>query len=106
MLKEAFAHFWTYRSVHCACRFLEAWCQRTMRSRIETMKKVARMLRRHQPTGTGRNLVFTLRRENANPHRAWRGGPETARRIYGQENVLRRLPPRHRRSPPTTRLAG
>ncbi|MBX3731688.1 MAG: transposase [Verrucomicrobiae bacterium] len=40
---------WTYRSVHCACRFLEAWCQRSMRSRIEPMKKIARMLRRHQP---------------------------------------------------------
>ncbi len=49
LLKEAFQHFWTYRS-HChALRFLEAWCQRAMRSRIEPIKKVARMLRRHQP---------------------------------------------------------
>jgi transposase len=48
ILKESFQHFWTYRSVHWARRFLEAWCQRTMRSRIEPMKKVARMLRRHQ----------------------------------------------------------
>jgi transposase len=49
ILKEAFQHFWTYRSVHYAARFLDAWCQRTMRSRLEPMKKVARMLRRHQP---------------------------------------------------------
>jgi transposase len=49
LLKEAFGHFWSYRSVHCARRFLEAWCQRSMRSRIEPMKKVARMLLRHQP---------------------------------------------------------
>jgi transposase len=49
LLKEAFQHFWTYRSHRHALRFLEAWCQRAMRSRIEPMKKVARMLRRHQP---------------------------------------------------------
>lgn len=49
ILKDTFQHFWTYRSVHCAARFLDAWCQRAMRSRLPPMKKVARMLRRHQP---------------------------------------------------------
>ncbi|MCW5559583.1 MAG: transposase [Verrucomicrobiae bacterium] len=49
LLMEAFQHFWTYRSFRHARRFLEAWCHRTMRSRLEPMKKVARMLRSHEP---------------------------------------------------------
>jgi transposase len=47
-LKEAFAHFWKYKSVLWAGGFLDAWCQRAMRSRLEPMKKVARMLRAHE----------------------------------------------------------
>jgi len=47
-LKEAFHHFWKYRSVLWAGGFLDAWCQRAMRSRLEPMKKVARMLRAHE----------------------------------------------------------
>ena len=49
MLKESFQHFWTYRSVDWAERFLDAWCGRALRSRLVPLKKVARMLRRHQP---------------------------------------------------------
>lgn len=49
MLKESFQHFWKYRSVTWAEKFLAAWCGRAMRSRLAPMKKVARMLRRHQP---------------------------------------------------------
>lgn len=49
ILKDSFPHFWTYRSVSCARRFLDAWCQRAMRSRLPPMQKVARMLRRHEP---------------------------------------------------------
>lgn len=49
LLKDSFQHFWTYRSVSGAARFLDAWCQRAMRSRLPPMKKVARMLRRHEP---------------------------------------------------------
>jgi transposase len=49
LLKESFQHFWTYRSVHWAGAFLEQWCRRAMRSRLAPLKKVARMLRRHQP---------------------------------------------------------
>jgi transposase len=29
-------------------RFLEDWCRKTMRSRLDPMKRVARMLRQHQ----------------------------------------------------------
>jgi len=48
-LKETFAHFWSYRSVSWAEAFLHAWCSRAMHSRLEPMKKVARMLRAHEP---------------------------------------------------------
>ena len=49
LLKEDFQFFWTYVSPTWAGRFLDRWCTRTLRSRIEPMKKVARMLRRHRP---------------------------------------------------------
>jgi transposase len=49
ILKETFQHFWTYRSVTWARYFLEHWTWRALRSRIEPMQKVARMLRSHQP---------------------------------------------------------
>jgi len=48
LLKEDFQLFWTYTSPHWAGLFMDAWCRRTMRSRIEPMKKVARMLRNHR----------------------------------------------------------
>lgn len=48
-LKEGFAHFWKYRSVIWAGAYLHYWCYRAMRSRLEPMKKVARMLRAHEP---------------------------------------------------------
>ena len=47
-LKEALAHFWKYRSVTWAGAFLDSWTYRAMRSRLEPMKKVARMLRAHE----------------------------------------------------------
>jgi len=46
-LKETFFHFWTYKSVLWAEAFLDYWTERAMRSRLEPMKKVARMLRTH-----------------------------------------------------------
>ena len=49
LLKEDFQSFWLYRSPYWAGKFLDKWCTRTMRSRIEPMKKVARMLRNHRP---------------------------------------------------------
>lgn len=47
-LKDLFEQFWTYKSVWGASRFLEFWTWRALRSRIEPMKKVARMLRSHE----------------------------------------------------------
>jgi transposase len=47
-LKDLFEHFWSYKSVRCAGEFLEYWTWRALRSRIEPMKKVARMLRSHE----------------------------------------------------------
>lgn len=45
LLKEDFNQFWKYSSSTWAGKFLDQWCTRTMRSKIEPMKKVARMLR-------------------------------------------------------------
>jgi transposase len=52
LLKEDFQWFWEYRSPTVAMRFLDEWCGKVMRSRLEPMKRVARMLRhrkRHPP---------------------------------------------------------
>lgn len=48
LLREDFHFFWGYISPYWAGVFLDGWCTRTMRSRIEPMKRVARMLRRHR----------------------------------------------------------
>jgi transposase len=48
MLKETFQDFWRYRGLNWAAAFLDVWCTRALRSRIESMKKVARMLRTHE----------------------------------------------------------
>jgi transposase len=48
MLKETFHDFWRYRSLTWAAAFLDVWCSRALRSRIEPMQKVARMLRSHE----------------------------------------------------------
>jgi transposase len=47
-LKEIFSHFWKYKSEFWAGGFLDYWCSRAMRSRMEPMKRVARMLRAHE----------------------------------------------------------
>jgi len=47
-LKDLFEHFWSYKSLRCPGEFLEYWTWRALRSRIEPMKKVARMLRSHE----------------------------------------------------------
>jgi transposase len=49
LLKLEFERFWKYRSPYWAEVFLNEWTEKVMRSRIEPMKKVAKMLRRHQP---------------------------------------------------------
>jgi transposase len=48
LLKEDFQQFWDYDSPAWAAKFLAEWCRQTMRSRIEPMKKIARMLRAHR----------------------------------------------------------
>jgi len=48
LLKEEFQFFWGYLSPYWAGQFLDKWCTKTMRSKIEPMKKVAKMLRRHR----------------------------------------------------------
>ena len=48
LLKEDFQQFWDYTSPAWAGRFLDEWCGQVMRSRIEPMKKIARMLRSHR----------------------------------------------------------
>jgi transposase len=49
LLREDFEPFWTYRSPDWAGAFLDVWCTRVLRSRIQPMQKVALMLRRHRP---------------------------------------------------------
>jgi transposase len=48
MLKETFQHFWSYKSLTWAGYFLDYWCWRALRSRIEPMQKAARTLRSHR----------------------------------------------------------
>jgi len=45
LLRGGFEFFWDYVSPYWAGRFLNNWCRRVMRSRIEPMKKVALSLR-------------------------------------------------------------
>lgn len=48
LLKEALDPFWDYTRAAWAGKFLDRWCTRVMRSRIEPMKKVARSMRGHR----------------------------------------------------------
>jgi transposase len=48
LLKEDFQFFWDYVSPHWAGFFLDRWCRRAMLSKIDPMKRVARMLRSHK----------------------------------------------------------
>ncbi len=48
ILKEAFQHFWTYRSTRHAAAFLRSWTSRALRSQLAPLQKAARMLRRHE----------------------------------------------------------
>ena len=45
LMKEDFQRFWEYTSPAWAGKFLDQWCMRAMRSRIDPMKSMARMLR-------------------------------------------------------------
>lgn len=48
LLKEDFQNFWEYKSKAWASKFLDRWCNRTMRSKIEPMKNIAKMLRKYK----------------------------------------------------------
>jgi transposase len=48
LLREEFQFFWDYTSPMWAGKFMDRWCTKAMRSRLEPMKKVARMLRNHR----------------------------------------------------------
>ncbi len=48
LLKEDFQFFWSYVSPYWAGQFLDRWCRRAMRSRIDPVKKVAKSLRKHR----------------------------------------------------------
>ncbi len=45
LMKEDFQQFWDYRYAVWAGRFLDAWCTRAMRSKIQPMKDFAKTLR-------------------------------------------------------------
>jgi len=48
LLVESFDHFWTYNSPTWAGKFLDAWCRKVARSRLEPLKKVAATLKGHR----------------------------------------------------------
>jgi transposase len=48
LLREDFQQFWEYVSPFWAGSFLDRWCAKVMRSRLEPMKKIARSLRSHR----------------------------------------------------------
>jgi transposase len=48
-LKESFQFFWSYMSPYWAEWYLEKWCARAMRSRLEPIKSFVGTIRRHQP---------------------------------------------------------
>ena len=47
-IKETFTQFWSYHYTGAAKRFFDAWSNNAMRSRLEPVKKVVKMLRRHE----------------------------------------------------------
>lgn len=49
LLKEDFQNLWNYSSEAWAGKFLKRWCTAAMRSKLDPMKRVARMMRRHHP---------------------------------------------------------
>ena len=49
LLKESFRLFWNYKSPYWAQWYLDKWCARAMRSRLDPIKKFVKTIRRHQP---------------------------------------------------------
>ena len=48
LLKEDFQLFWEYVRPGWAAKFLDKWCTKVMRARLEPMKKMAKTLRNHR----------------------------------------------------------
>jgi transposase len=48
LLKEDFQRFWEYVHPTWAGKFLDRWCNSAMKSRIDPMKDIAKMLRSHR----------------------------------------------------------
>ncbi len=48
LLREEFQRFWECESPGAAGEFLDDWCKRAMRSRLDPIKKVVGTLRRHR----------------------------------------------------------
>ena len=48
LLKEEFQQFWDYDSPTWAGKFLDQWCTKALRSRIDPIKKFARTVRNHR----------------------------------------------------------
>jgi transposase len=48
LLKDAFNLFWTYNSPRWAGWFLDLWCKRAMRSRLDPIKQFAKTVRAHR----------------------------------------------------------
>ena len=48
LLKEDFQSLWGYVSPYWAGQFLDRWCTRTMRSRLDPMKRLPAWLRSHR----------------------------------------------------------
>ena len=85
LMKEDFERFWEYRSPYWVGRFLDAWCNRAMRSKIEPMKKFVKMLRKH------RELLMNWFRSRGLPSGTVEGFNNkvklTARKAYGFQAV-------------------
>ena len=48
LLKEEFQQFWEYESATWAGKFLDGWCTRAVRSRIEPIKTFVKTVRSHR----------------------------------------------------------
>lgn len=48
-LKDMFDHFWSYSSATHALKFFEGWYAWAVRSQLQPMRQVAKMLRKHLP---------------------------------------------------------
>ncbi len=109
LLKQSFQMFWEYQSATWAGKFLDKWCTRTMRSKFEPMKKIAKTLRKHRSLilnwykakgaisqaaveSLNNKLKLTIRKSYGFRTRSCRSGwksPPSISTFYGAMPVLR-----------------